>query len=230
MKNFEYTQIIDDLLKAPKADRDDQWVSKFLSHVAEAAFISGEPQVIKGPDGFPYFQFFLPKGDQPTEYYVLSDMLDDFLLENGFGIALEPRNNQVEWILSYGDLMHYAIHRTFAIPTEHLFGKGEQADETIDGKEHIKTLDPPTYILPEKSRKVIKGFLEAQGVKDPKVCLLDRSESGKGRELAFSLVPWQFANDNKYHQTMEVLGWFLPSYYSYVAIQEEALGDGFYKL
>lgn len=230
MKNFEHTQVVGNLLKIGRESRDEKWMSTFLSHVGQAAFACGEPQVIKGPDGFPYFQFFMPKNEQLKEFYVLGDMLEDFLLENGFGIALEPRNNQVEWILSYGDLLHYAIHRTFAIPTSHIFEKSTLKDEVIDGSQSVQTLDPPVYILPVKARKVIKAFLEAQGVKEPKVCLLDRSEEGKGRDLVFNLAPWQFENENRYHQIMEVMGWFLPSYYSYVAIPEAALGEGFFKL
>src|SRR5690606_15500385 len=146
------------------------WVIKFLSHVGTASFACGNPQVIQGPDNFPYFQIFLPPSGVNFHSYVIQNMIDDFLLENGFGIALEPKGGDVEWVLTYGDLMHYSVHKTFAYPINHGFVKSSLENEVLDTNEKVLVGVPSESILPLRSRQVIKSFLQAQGVSDPKVC------------------------------------------------------------
>lgn len=228
--NLEHTALIDQLLRVPREERDDEWVGQFLSHVATASFVCGEPQVIQGPDNFPYFQIFIPEANKPFQCYVLEHMLDDFLLENGLGVALEPKDGQVEWILTYGDLLHYSVHRTFAIPNDHVFGKGKEGDEVIQQDEQVLVGAPSEYILPVPARAVIKSFLNAQGVAEPKVCIIDRSQYGKGQDLVFNLVPEQFESQVHYRAVMQALGWFIPRYYSYIGAQERAFDGHFLPL
>lgn len=228
--NLEHTAVIDALLRVPRAERGEEWIVNFLSHVATASFRCGDPQIIQGPDGFPYFQIFLPEANKAFQCYVIEHMLDDFLLENGFGVALEPKEGQVEWVLTYGDLLHYAVHRTFAIPNDHLFGKSGETDEIIERDEEVLVGAPSEEILPKRARMVIKSFLQAQGVKEPKVCLIDRSAAGKGQDLVFNLVPWEFENHAHYRAVMQALGWFLPGYYSYIGAQEKTFQDLFLPL
>ncbi|WP_037500893.1 hypothetical protein [Sphingobacterium deserti] len=230
MGNLEHTAIIDQLLRVPREERNDDWVGNFLSHVATASFACGEPQVIQGPDNFPYFQIFIPEANKPFQCYVLEHMLNDFLLENGLGVALEPRGGEVEWVLSYGDLLHYSVHRTFAIPPDHPFGKAKEGDETIQSDEEMLVGSPSEHVLPKLARHVIKSFLQAQGVQDPKVCLIDRSKNDKGQDLVFNLVPWQFESQQHYRAIMQALGWFLPRYYSYIGAEERAFEGHFERL
>ncbi|MFD1770917.1 hypothetical protein [Sphingobacterium suaedae] len=228
--NLEHTAIIDQLLRIPREERGEEWIVNFLSHVVTASFVCGEPQVIQGPDNFPYFQLFVPEPNTPFQCYVIEHMISDFLLENGIGIALEPKDGQVEWVLTYGDLLHYAAHKTFAIPADHPFGKSKEGDEVIQEDEQVLVGAPSAYVLPDQARHVIKNFLEAQGVKEPKVCLIDRNVTGKGQDLVFNLVPWQFENQAHYRAVMQALGWFLPGYYSYIGAQEDAFAGHFLPL
>jgi len=228
--NLAHTAIIDQLLRVPREERDDDWVGNFLTHVATASFVCGDPQVIQGPDNFPYFQIFIPEANKPFQCYVLEHMLDDFLLDNGLGIALEPKAGEVEWVLSYGDLLHYSVHRTFAIPNDHLFARGGGGDETITSDEQVLVGAPSELILPIKARGVIREFLRAQGVQDPKVCLMDRSNDGKGQDLVFNLTPWQFETEAHYRAVMQALGWFLPRYYSYTGAEEHTFQTHFLPL
>ncbi|TDS12164.1 hypothetical protein [Sphingobacterium paludis] len=228
--NLEHTAIIDQLLRVPREERNDDWVGNFLSHVGTASFACGEPQVIQGPDNFPYFQIFVPEANKPFQCYVLEHMLDDFLLENGFGVALEPKGGEVEWVLSYGDLLHYSVHRTFAIPQDHPFGKASEGDETIQSDEEMLVGAPSEFVLPPLARNVIKSFLQAQGVQDPKVCIIDRAQTGKGQDLVFNIVPWQFESQAHYRAIMQALGWFLPRYYSYIGAEEPAFEGHFASL
>lgn len=228
--NLAHTAVIDQLLRVPRNDRDEGWISEFLAHVATASFACGQPQVIQGPDNFPYFQLFIPEANKAFQCYVLEHMLDDFLLDNGLGIALEPKDGEVEWVLSYGDLLHYAVHRTFTIPQDHLFGKGSEGDEVVGSDEQVLVGAPSESILPRRARLVIREFLIAQGINDPKVCLIDRSAYGKGQDLLFNLTPWQFDNEAHYQAVMRALGWFLPRYYSYSGTEEAAFKDHFVAL
>src|SRR5690606_41560205 len=50
--NLEHTAVIDALLRVPRAERGEEWIVNFLSHVATASFRCGDPQIIQGPDGF----------------------------------------------------------------------------------------------------------------------------------------------------------------------------------
>lgn len=228
--NLEHTALIDQLLRVPREERNDDWVGNFLSHVATASFVCGDPQVMQGPDNFPYFQLFIPEANKPFQCYVLEHMLDDFLLENGLGVALEPREGQVEWVLTYGDLLHYSVHRTFAIPQDHPFGKVKEGDEVIATDEEVLVGAPSEHILPFAARAVIRSFLQAQGVTEPKVCLIDRASSGKGQDLVFNLVPEQFESQAHYRAIMQALGWFIPRYYSYIGAQERAFEGHFLPL
>lgn len=228
--NLAHTAVIDQLLRVPREERDDEWVGSFLTHVATASFVCGDPQVIQGPDNFPYFQLFIPEANKPFQCYVLEHMLDDFLLDNGLGVALEPKAGEVEWVLSYGDLLHYSVHRTFAIPNDHLFGRGGEGDETISSDEQVLVGAPSELILPLKARAVIREFLKAQGIQEPKVCLMDRSTYGKGQDLVFNLTPWQFETEAHYRAVMQALGWFLPRYYSYTGAEERTFQSHFLPL
>lgn len=228
--NLAHTAVIDQLLRVPREERNDEWVGNFLTHVGTASFVCGDPQVIQGPDNFPYFQLFIPEANKPFQCYVLDHMLDDFLLDNGLGVALEPKAGEVEWVLSYGDLLHYSVHRTFAIPNDHLFGRGGEGDETITADEQVLVGAPSELILPLKARGVIREFLKAQGIQEPKVCLMDRSTYGKGQDLVFNLTPWQFETEAHYRAVMQALGWFLPRYYSYTGAEERTFQSHFLPL
>ena len=52
------TNIIYQLVQTPHQERDGNWQHTFLENVLHASFRCGDPQVITGPDGFPYFQLF----------------------------------------------------------------------------------------------------------------------------------------------------------------------------
>ena len=55
------TNEIFQLVNVPQEQRDENWNKSFLFNLSKASFRCGEPQVITGPDGFPYVQLFLPE-------------------------------------------------------------------------------------------------------------------------------------------------------------------------
>ena len=69
--DLEKTNIIANLLTIPKAERDQEWTEDFLANIPAASFKCGDPQLISGPDGFPYFQLFLPEPGVGFQCYVI---------------------------------------------------------------------------------------------------------------------------------------------------------------
>lgn len=52
------TDILYKLVQTPRNERDEMWQKAFLENIGQASFSCGDPQVITGPDGYPYFQLF----------------------------------------------------------------------------------------------------------------------------------------------------------------------------
>src|SRR5688572_5443427 len=82
------TQLLVDLFNVPLEQRDDAWRQNFYDNVQMASYACGNPQVFSGPDGFPYFILKTPEPNKPFESFCIRNMKDDFLLEKGFGVAI----------------------------------------------------------------------------------------------------------------------------------------------
>jgi hypothetical protein len=226
------TQEIFRLLKTPHSERDDAWNQEFLSHLAAASFRCGNPQVITGPDGYPYVQLLMPEPGQSFQCYVIDRMKDDFLLERGFGVVINPTSGQPDWVLSYGDILNLHLSRAFYTPGETPFSS-EVRDEVIKEAEEVMIGQPSAAILPPATRKLLSEYLALNGVSSPKVALMMRRTNGGAgvsQDLAFNLTPEQFTDEQTYRLVMQGLGWYLPRHYSFVGLNESALGDGFMPL
>ncbi|WP_053058285.1 hypothetical protein [Pedobacter sp. BMA] len=222
---FELTQV------APE-QRDAAWVDAFLGNIAQASFRCGEPQIITGPDGFPYFQLFLPEPNKSFQCYVIDQMKDDFLLDAGYGVVINPSPTHADWVLTYGDILNYHLNKTFYTDTETPFSK-KVMDETIAENEQIMIGQPSEAILPLQTRKVIKEFLELNGVKQPKVLLMVREQAGgqgTTQDIVFNITPKDFSDEETYRGVMQTIGWFLPRHYSFVGMNEQGVGEGFMEL
>ncbi|MBL0008443.1 MAG: hypothetical protein IPP25_15030 [Saprospiraceae bacterium] len=53
----------------------------------------------------------LPESGTAFECYVLSHMVDDFLFERGWGVVINLKGNQPDWLLTYGDVVNYKLRR-----------------------------------------------------------------------------------------------------------------------
>lgn len=225
--DLEKTRVISELVKTPHDNRDATWQQTFLDVVSQASFQCGNPQVITGPDGFPYFQVFLPEPNQPFQCYVIDRMKDDFLLNLGYGVVFNPNGAQPDWVFTYGDIVNLHINHVFYTSEKTLFSKNKQ-DEVIQENEKVLIGQPSEYILPVASRQVISSFLQAQGISTPKVVLMQRKDkvsSEISHDLVFNITPDHFANDDSYRAVMQHLAWFLPRHYSYAGMSESALPE-----
>jgi hypothetical protein len=219
------TKVLRELFKIHRALRDDQWKHTLYSNVADASFQSGNPQVIEGPDGFPYFQLNTPEPYQEFQCYVIRHMKDDFLLHKGFGVVINATKEEPDWVFSYGDILNFHIRREFYTPSKNWQLPNQ---EVINEKEEVLVGQPSESVLPEQARTVIREFLKGLGINDCKLLLMNRRKSGDYlQELVFNLTPDKFQNKEHYEAVMKNIWWYLPRHYSYVSMHDHSLGDSF---
>jgi hypothetical protein len=225
--DLEKTRTIHELIKTPRSGRDATWQKDFLQNVSQASFQCGDPQVISGPDGFPYFQLFLPEPNQQFQCYVIDRMKDDFLLNLGYGVVVNPIGEQPEWVFTYGDIVNLHINHVFYTSDKTDFSKNGQ-DEVIQEKEEVLIGQPSEYILPAATRQILSGFLQARGINTPKVVLMQRKDKATNaisQDLVFNITPDNFANEEDYRAVMQHLAWFLPRHYALAGMRESALPE-----
>jgi hypothetical protein len=226
------TDIIYQLVKTPVAERDETWTQIFLNNIEQASFCCGDPQVITGPDGFPYFQLFLPEPHKEFQCFVIDRMKDDFLLSSGFGIVINPTPNSADWVLSYGDILNLHLNKSFYTTGETPFSK-KTSDEIIAENEKVMIGQPAETVLPKQTRQLLCELLKTNGVKLPKVLLMIRHNThnnGVSQDIVFNLTPGNFKDESTYRIVMETISWYLPRHYSFVGMDEKSLGNGFMPL
>lgn len=230
--DLEKTQLIFELLNIPRENRGEEWQKSFLENIVHASFRCGDPQIITGPDGFPYFQLLMPQPNERFQCYVIDRMKDDFLLASGYGVVINPEGGQPEWVLSYGDILNLHLTGSFYTTGPTLFS-GAREDENITKDEKVLVGQPSESILPEMTRAILRQFLMNNGVESPKVLLMSRkgnSDEEASQDLVFNLSPELFESEELFRSVTQHLSWFLPRHYSYAALSEEKLGDSFVAL
>lgn len=223
------TEIIEDLLKTPREKRDDNWKQDFFSNVKTASFKCGDPQVIKGPDGFPYFALHMPEPGQPFESFCISNMTEDFLLERGFGVAINPAGNAVDWVFTYGDIVNQFLRNEFYTKSD---GVEIQNIEVITEDQKVLVAQPSELYLPKQTRNVLKSFLQNIGIANPKIMLISRPVDGTMvQELAFNIYREDFETDKHLNYYLQQLSWFLPRHYIILSVPKNSdLASGFMDL
>ncbi|MBP2616855.1 hypothetical protein [Chryseobacterium jejuense] len=230
--DLDKTDILYKLIQIPPVERDEKWQQTFLENIGHASFRCGDPQVVTGPDGFPYFQLFLPEPNQPFQCYVIDNMKDDFLLSSGFGVVINPTENRADWVLSYGDILNFYLNKTFYTTTASDFSNGTRT-ETITEDEKVMVGQPSEILLPQQTRQLLADFLKANGIVTPKTLLMMRQKkdgTGVSQDLVFNVTPHHFKDENTYRSVMQAISWYLPKHYSYVGMNENSLGTDFIPL
>lgn len=223
--DLEKTGILVDLSKVPQEKRNEAWLKSFISNVSLASFKAGDPQVITGPDGFPYFNLLLPEPGETFQCYVIDNMVFDFLATQGLGIVIGANKEQPDWVFTYGDVMNYAVKRDF-YNKDNTFFNTEPADNkvTFASDKEIMVGQPSEFLLPKPTRDVLRGFLNFKGIKEPKVLLMSsNSTDGKQvQDLVFNFTPKNFSNEDEFRGTVQQMQWFLPRHYSVTFFDEDS--------
>ena len=214
------TQIMVELFSVPKMQRDDKWKQSFLEGVQTASFACANPQITIGPDGFPYFTLSTPEPNTSFESFCIRNMKDDFLLERGFGITINPKENSVEWVFSYGDILNLHLNKEFYSTTSNAEIKNE---DTIAKGEEILIAQPSETYLPKEARAVIKKHLQANGIKQPKIMMICRKVEGViVQELAFNIFREDFSSTDQLNHLMLQISWFLPRHYIILSLPKNS--------
>jgi len=206
------TSLLYKLFAIPKEKRDEQWVRSFTANVADAAFRCGEPQVIQGPDGFPYFILHLPNPGLPFQAFVIRKMKDDFLLETGYGIVINPRGSYADWVFSYGDIVNFHLTGEFytSLSVPEIYDSEFFRDDAIIS-------DISEKYLPKQARSVARDFLKSQGIQDPRALLLSKNIGGANvQRIAFDIYPKDFPTNRHFDFAMNHIAWFLPKHYKII--------------
>ncbi|SEA38231.1 hypothetical protein [Pedobacter hartonius] len=228
--DLEKTQSIATLLTVPREERTESWVNQFLADLPLAAFRCGTPQLIAGPDGFPYFQLFVPEPGEEFQSYVIHEMIGGFLVERGYGVVINPGAGQPDWVLTYGDILNYHLNGSF-FTLESLFSNSSNTEETVAQGEEVMVGQPSEIILPVQTRKLLKDFFELNGIQDPKVMLMMRKNGEEmSQDLAFNITPESFESEEHYRNMMQTVTWYLPRHYSVVGLHDHHVENGFMPL
>ena len=169
------TQIMVDLFAVPADQRDEIWQQTFYENVQTASFACGNPQIFNGPDGFPYFVLTTPEPHKPFESFCIRNMKDDFILDKGFGVAINPSESSVDWVFSYGDIVNLHLNNEFYSKKASI---EIQNVEIIQKEEKVLIAQPSESYLPRQTRQVLKSFLQSIGVKRPKLMMVCRTIDG----------------------------------------------------
>ena len=210
------TEIMVRLFQVPQAQRDEAWRSTFLQNVETASFACGDPQVFEGPDGFPYFVLRSPQPNTSFESFCIRNMTEDFLLKEGWGVAINPTENGVDWVFSHGDIVNLFLNKEFYSKVDNVKVKSH---EVLQKEEKVVVGYPSENYLPIATRENLKKFLIAAGVRQPMMMMVSRMVKGEHiSELAFNVFPENFSNREQLNGFLRQISWFLPRHYIVLAV------------
>lgn len=223
--DLEKTRILEELSSIPFENRDIEWQKNLLSNIDDAGLASNDPQVIGGPDGFPYFVLNIPEHNKEFQSFVIKHMIPDFILDNGFGIVFNPSKGQPDWVFTHGDLVNYFLRQEFFSESNNWYTQIE--DKTQENAE-LLVGQPSEYILPLQTRNILKKYLGQFTNKEVKILLTNRPSGEEFlQQIVFNLIPGDFESEEHFNGAMQHVGWFLPRHYTYASTAEESFGDHF---
>lgn len=229
------TQEAEDLFKVGHEQRDQTWRDSFFAAIVDASMATTPEQVVRGPDGFPYFVLNLPPAGRPFESFCISHILD-VCLDHGFGAVIQPEPDPPQWVFTYGNLWSLKEFGKFELEQRQEQEAGE-SDGVANAKppsdagdlHAMTTSRPSASFLPPYARQAIKQFLtEKTGNVGPRVLLVSDPRNRPGQLLAFSVFAEDFTSQNDFEEVMYQLTWYLPPHYGLVSIARDSeLAKGF---
>ena len=225
--DLNQTDAVIQLCQTPQASRDATWRQKFYAAIPDASMRTLNPQILRGPDGFPYFALLLPKEGESFETFCLTHVLDA-CLEHGFGIVINSDKAQPDFVLNYGSLWSFKSRGTFE-PSLATKASATPKREVIENEREILIGQPSEAFLPAFAREVLARFLKGHlGVAKPACFLINDFSVEPTQNLVFNIERKAFPNDQAFDQAMHKLQWFLPRDYACVSLEGEAY-DQYYE-
>lgn len=208
-----------ELFQVPKEERDQDWVRDFFEVIPNASLRGFEPQMQRGPDGFPYLMLSLPESGEEFDAFSVGDSVE-YCLKAGCGIALfaNPKKlEQPEWVFSFGSLWSYQNFKNFiGDPNDEIPSSEEEVkknQEKLSEPRDIQVATPSDDYFPKFARLAVSRFLkDTIGLEKPRVALVIDPILKPSRALMFAdLQPSRFEKEEHFVYLMQALRWFLPS-------------------
>lgn len=200
------------LIQLPESRRDDQWEREFLDRlVGLQVEVQGQGQPVYGPDGWPYLSVRTDRGQEPLAKIVT------WLAGRGIGLVVNSHKMAPDYVFTFGMLWNFAETGRFVVPFE-----GSAAGGAADLAERPVQGPPTEAYLPLYVRSIIKEFLKAQGMPEPRI-LVATSRDFKQTDLVWSLESLAAPTPAEQRTLADALSWFLPLHYTQVFAPEAAL-------
>lgn len=215
------TQKLAALAAVPVEGHDAAWCASFLNAAPHASLASFDPQVIVGPDKFPYFQLALPHPGAFTPFSIVH-ILNDVLTE-GAGVVIHANTRRDQpplWVFTLGDILSYALFRNLAGDPKVLANPDPPADP--DDREILRAVPNESY-LPSTVRKAMGQFMRGPFQHpDPRIGLVTGASLRPRQSLMVNLRASDYDGDRrKLGAAMHYLTWFLPKTYSIMALPDD---------
>ena len=208
------TQELQTLFAVASDLRDAAWRRRFRAAVVDASLVSFQPQIERGPDGFPYFQLAIPPGGEFTPF-SLSHLLP-YVLEHGLGAVVyrdATRLTPPEWVFTFGALLGLQMFGTLDTEgtQDAALSAGAVVSETLAAPRQILIAVPSEEFLPAIARRALGRYLRETGIADPGVALIVDPTLRPPQNLSFNVSAANFGGDEaRYRSFMSRLRWFLP--------------------
>jgi len=203
----------------PPEQRDEAWHRDFLSAVPNASLASFDPQIVTGPDTFPYLQLALPDPGPFTPFSVVHVL--DHVLQAGAGLVVHTNMQRQEkplWVFTYGSLLSYALFRDFSGDPN----APQDPPPTKSSGTVLRAVPDESY-LPKYARAAIGRFMRGPFQHpDPRIGLVIGSMLRPRKSLMVNLRLKDYKGDtHKLQAAMHYLSWFLPATYSVVPLPDD---------
>ncbi|MCO6462202.1 MAG: hypothetical protein J5I59_12430 [Saprospiraceae bacterium] len=217
MCKAENTSKARQMFTQPKTGRTIEWQEELFGILPLACFKSKDSGIIHGPDGFPYFELYLPEDGYAGDVYCIEGILD-YVLHNGYGISIHQTEGSAEWVLTYGDILNYKLNgRFYSLP------ETDPAPDYIVSNEHQQMMiaQPSETFLPTYMRPILKSFLQYIGIAEPKMLgILLSTDKSQQPQLAFNIFPEDYNSKEELDYKMYQLSWFFPKHYVIVGFSK----------
>lgn len=213
--DVDQTDILVDLFKVPREQRDAEWYTKFYAAVPTAAFhVVENEETFSGPDGFPYLRLIIPPADQEFRGFSLKLLLEQ-ALEQGVGAVIFPETGQEPlWVFTYGNLLSYKITGTFDARPQAAAAPTPPADQP----RQVLLAQPSESFLPKSARRILKKYLQLNGVGMPAMLLLNDTALNPPQQLVFNLFRENYESDEHFKQVVTRLTWYMPPSYAIAVV------------
>lgn len=218
----EKTKEVGELCDVAPATRDIAWARKFFEAFPKAVFKSRTPQILRGPDGFPYFVLEVPEPGESFQAFNVAEVVAH-CVDKGFGIVLNPAEEPPDFVFPYGSLWSFHMRGDFYPPSVAAAQEGGAKEEKIEKGREVMVGQPSEEFFPKAAQLAVATFLKfALGIDEPSCFVLMDPKQKPERSLVFNVFPSEFPSKDHFFGALRALGWFFPNDYVATAIDKDS--------